>query len=102
MTLFKQWQWGRCYAGRRKLQIQLCTLTAGDVQGAGLLVQGEQGQMHRTRARDGDPETDTCQDWGDTCLDWGTRVRIVIECDTMSLKLCCVQYIKTLTKTSLW
>ena len=32
-------------------------LTAGHVQGAGLLVQGEQGQVHGAGAGDGDPET---------------------------------------------
>ena len=31
-------------------------LTAGHVQGAGLLVQGEQGQVHGAGAGDGDPE----------------------------------------------
>ena len=29
--------------------------TAGHIQGAGLLVQGEQGQVHRAGAGDGDP-----------------------------------------------
>ena len=32
-------------------------LTAGHVQGAGLLVQGEQGQVHGAGAGDGDPGT---------------------------------------------
>ena len=31
-------------------------LTAGHIQGAGLLVQGKQGQVHRAGAGDGDPE----------------------------------------------
>ena len=30
-------------------------LTAGRIQGAGLLVQGEQGQVHGAGAGDGDP-----------------------------------------------